>query len=231
MTLRRTKAGGFTLLEMLVALALMSILATALYASLSIGLRARKTAEAAVQPVRAAGLALMIVGQDLDAALPPTGTLAGAFLGEDQTDAATAKDADTLTWHAAVGRPKEGASDVARLELAVGTPEGSTDRALLRRSVRNLLAPTEQEPVEEVVCRGVVSLNLRYFDGSAWQDTWDSSAQDNTLPLAVEVTIEIEREPKTTDESNVYRLTRVFAPPCARLASSSGSVVRREGAW
>ena len=57
MQARRAQQTAFTLLEMLVALTLMGLLATGLYASLWTGLRAQRSVQAALKPVRAAGLA------------------------------------------------------------------------------------------------------------------------------------------------------------------------------
>jgi len=76
------KTVAFTLLEMLVALALMGMRASALYASLHIGFRARAGGEAAIEPVRTASLALELVRRDLEGAMPPTGILAGAAPGD-----------------------------------------------------------------------------------------------------------------------------------------------------
>lgn len=204
---------GFTLLEMLVALTLMAMLAGALYGSLHAGLRARSSAEAAIGPVRSAALALDFVSRDLSAAVPPTGLLAGPFIGEDDADLWSGKDADALTWHAATGKPKVGGTDIVRLTLLVVPDASGEAGALMRGETRNLLAPTEPEPEFEVLCRRVRALNLRYFDGDDWFDEWDSTTRDNTLPLRVEVTLEIEHE---AHEGETFRMTRVVALPCAR---------------
>lgn len=222
---------AFTLLEMLVALGLMGLLGTALYASLHTGLRAQRSATAAVDPVRSVALALGLLGRDLGSALPPAGVLAGAFVGQDGTDAATQKAADTLAWYGAVRQPKEGETDVAKIETAVTSLEDTAERVLVRRETRNLLAPTEQTPEEEVLCRKVISLNLRYFDGSSWLDAWDSTAQGDVLPLAVEATLEIERAPRSGAEASTYQLTRVFSLPCARIAAEDETRVQRSASW
>ena len=45
------------------------------------------------------------------------------------------------------------------------------------------------EAEEEVICRGIRALDVKYYDGYDWLDSWDSATQDNGLPLAVEVSI------------------------------------------
>jgi hypothetical protein len=85
---------------------------------------------------------------------------------------------------------------------------------LLRQVTTNLLAPNQLVANEQVLCRNVVSLNLRYYDGSDWLDEWDSTADSNSLPLAVEVDIEIARHDKRSKEVQKRRLTQSFAIPC-----------------
>lgn len=230
MQARSAQRSGFTLLEMLVALALMGVLAAGLYMSLWTGLRAQRSVQAALEPVRAAGLALQFVSHGLGSALPPTGVLAGPFVGQDVTDSGDGNENDTMTWFAAAGQPAQGASDIVKLTLAITSVENTGERVLSLGQVRNLLAPTEQEPTQEVLCRGAVSLNLRYFDGSDWVDEWDSTGHDDTLPAAVEVAIEIERDAKGQTETVPHRLTRVFALPCFHAPSDAGIQMPRTGA-
>ena len=82
----------------------------------------------------------------------------------------------------------------------------------------NLLRTTVEEPAEEVLCRGVRSLDLKYFDGTDWQDNWDSAARDNTLPLAVEVTLQLVAEDGTSTDEGGYWVSRVFQVPCGSVA-------------
>ena len=58
MTSRNAKSAAFTLLEMLVATAMVAVLAGSLYASLSIAFKARRSALAVVEPVRKVEIAL-----------------------------------------------------------------------------------------------------------------------------------------------------------------------------
>ncbi len=90
---------------------------------------------------------------------------------------------------------------------------------LVRRLMTNLLAPKEVQAEEYVLCRRVVSMNLRYFDGYSWVDEWDSTADANSLPRAVEVDIEIAHNGKKgTEEPLKRRLVQSFALPCQTAA-------------
>ena len=225
--MRRSRS-AFTLLELLIAMALMSMLAASLYASLHVAFQARSVAVAALEPVRRAELAIELLRQDIESALPPTGILAGEFFAVDGKDD-SGRDSDALLLHSSAHNPgpDETASEIRRVEFAAAVRAGGTEPVLVRRISTNLLAPAIVEPWEEVLCRGVLAFNLRYFDGSAWLDGWDSAVQDNVLPLAVEVTIEVDRPTREPTPDGGYRVCRVLLLPCGRLADVDGTRVIR----
>jgi type II secretion system protein J len=218
------KASAFTLMELILAMALMSLVAGSLYASLSIGFKARRSSESAVEPVRKAEIVMELLSQDIEAALPPTGILAGAFDGIDEKDSA-GSDCDTLSFYSSANEPEGGeiACDIRKIEFALVTISDTNERVLVRRITTNLLAPKVPEPKEEILCRGVMSFNLRYFDDSDWLDNWDSANQGNLLPQAVEVTLEVERQEKDVSAESGYQSTRVFLIPCSTPASQEGT--------
>lgn len=219
---------AFTLLEMLVAMTMMSLLAVSLYASLYIAFTARHSAVSAIEPTRTAELAIELLREDIQSALPPTGILAGAFYGQDAEDSA-GRDADTLLFHSTAQGPEEtqGSRNITRIELTFVSPPAAAERVLVRRITTNLLAPETVEPAQEILCRGVLGFNLRYFNGSDWQDTWDSSLQDNALPLAVEVVLEVDRPTQEQTAESGYQLSRVFLVPCSTPATGQGTQVIR----
>ena len=222
MTFRSMDQCGFTLLEMLVALALMGILAAGLYTSLTIGFNARARAEAALEPVRSATLALELLRGDIVSVLPPTGVLAGGFVGQDVKGADSTSEADTLVFYSTVEDAGRAAPGTRKIEFALAAGDDGSASILVRRVTANLLAPSTPEPAEEVLCRNVTSLNIRYFDGTDWLDSWDSGTRDNALPLAIEVRIRIGGGGASEPEQG-YRLARVFVLPCATIASEEST--------
>jgi hypothetical protein len=85
--------------------------------------------------------------------------------------------------------------------------------------MRSLLSSTEPPPEEEILCRGISAFQLRFFDGYQWFDEWDSTQYENTLPIAVEVTIELTRprdptRPPSASNVTTYRTSRTFFLPC-----------------
>jgi hypothetical protein len=101
--------------------------------------------------------------------------------------------------------------------LQEDTDEDRENYRLVRKITRNLLSPRDVDPEEQVLCRNVTSLNLRYFDGDSWLDTWDSTADANSLPLAMEVEIQVAYQVAggvKTQKNQTRRLVQSFAIPC-----------------
>lgn len=238
--IRRSQRSGFTLLELILASAIMASLALTLYSAMRVGFRARDRVLAAVGPARSGEIAMNLIRRDLESALPPTGLIAGPFLGQGGTDVSNSSSVmfyavgrepqpvTSLTGASSATPPQDptAAGSVVRVELALRSPStGSGGLPLLvRRVTTNLLAATEPEPVEEILCRDVTTFTVRYFDGTQWHDDWDSTQFGDTIPMAVEVTLELLRpnDPTramtdvATDPSNVskYTATRTFLLPC-----------------
>jgi len=206
---------------------MMAVLASSLYASLRVAFRAGESASAAVDPTRRAEIALALVERDLYSAAVPKGILAGSFVGEDATDA-LGNQADRLTLHGVApgGASGPGTGDIRKVEIACEAASDGSGQVLLRRVTGNLLSPQVVEPAEEILCRGVRAFGLRYFDGADWRDDWDSGAQDNVLPLAVEVVVELQTD-RPTRQGDGYRLSRVIRIPCGTAASETTVVVGR----
>ena len=213
---------AFTLLELLVAMVLMVVAAACLYTALYTGFRARRSALLAVEPTSLAINAIELLKQDIYGVLAPSGVLAGAFLGTDSIGI-NGVDADSLEFYTTHIYADEDypAGGLGKIELVLeeDTDDDEADYRLVRRVTTNLLAPRVVDAEEQVLCRNVTSLNLRYFDGESWLDEWDSTADANSLPLAVEIEIQIrQKQTNEADESQQRRLVQSFAIPCGVLA-------------
>ena len=209
---------GFTLLELLIAMTMMTIIAASLYTSMSIGFRARESAEKVVAKGRSVEIAVEMIKGMLASAMDPDGNLAAEFVGEDDVgDDGYA--ADTLTFYTVDYNPEEDelASDMEKVELSVSVREDTDERVIVRKVTTNLLSSETLDPDEEILCPNVRSMNLQYYDGSDWQDEWDSGDNDNALPKAVKITIVLEKE-ETEDDDNdedLYEYTETIMLPCS----------------
>ena len=222
---------GFTLLELMLALLIVATLVPILYNSLRVAYREKAAAEAAVEPARTAEIAMDWLRLNLGDATPPgvqvSGgplLLSGSFEGTEGTDD-RGREGDDLQFFTTADSPLHDTnnSEIKSVELCVMTaPNG--DHVLARKIIRDLLSDQAPNPDVEVLCRGIGGFGLRYFDGTNWADTWDSTEEDNTLPAAVEVTLTLDRPNGPThnpDGSQSFRFTRVFQLPCSTAAFDS----------
>ena len=215
--MKRVNNKAFSLLELLVAMTMMSIIATSLYSSLSIGFKAKDSAENSIEAKRSARIVMDLLKQEIVSALPPNGILAGKFEGTDDHDE-SGNASDSLVFYSSAYNPDDDeiACDIIKIQLSIETSEDTNERVLVRGITKNLLSPKSLDPYEDVLCSNIKSLNLRYYDGYEWQDEWDSSNNDDSLPEAVEINISFKTgDKKNNDEEDVYSLTCSFSLPCA----------------
>jgi type II secretory pathway pseudopilin PulG len=215
---RRVSNRAFTLVELLLALARVGVLAVSLFSSLRMAFDSRGSSAQALAPARSVAIAMELIRQDLQSAMSPTGILAGAFIGERASEAD--RQADRVEFYAISSTGELGdiaCEGIHKIELAVAVPSDGTEAALVRRSTGNLLAPVVPDAQEEVLCRGIRSLRIQYFDGSTWQDSWDSTQQGDILPSAVMVSLEVEaRSGGSSVELPPYRMAQIFRLSCYR---------------
>jgi prepilin-type N-terminal cleavage/methylation domain-containing protein len=219
------KYNGFTMIELLVAMTLMVVTASCLFTALYTGFRAKRSALSAVEPTSLAINAIELIKQDTYGVLPLGGTLAGSFLGYDSLGV-NGVDADSLEFYTTqiYSDDDHPTGGLGKIELALEEDEDTDsynrgNYRLVRRITTNLLSPRAIEPEEQVLCRNVRSLNLRYFDGDSWLDEWDSTADANSLPLAMEIDIQVLYNTKSSDkEPQIRRLIQSFAIPCGGAA-------------
>jgi type II secretion system protein J len=228
---RSFSSRGFTLLELIIAMLMVAIVATALGSAMQLAFGLANTAQANIEPARTAALAMTLVEQDLQDAVVPNANwtdmgaapMSGTFEGVQNTDS-RGHESDEVQFYANSDSPvhidANGEIKQVTLQVVQNTATGQYD--LVRRVVRNLMAQDQPQPDEEIVCRDVGSFTLEYFDGTNWNTTWDSTAEDNTLPAAVQVALTLER-PKSPSDATVKTLTytRTFMLPLSTAALDS----------
>ena len=225
-----TRRRGFTLLELIIATAMVAMLTLALYTGLVTAFRAQALASRQGDATRQAKAALDLIEQDLRSILPPKdGGLAGPFLGQDVGVGGDAGIIDFYTLGSDYGRTDtplgDGFRHVKYALLADGTitTAGKPANMLVRGVVRAVANTAEGDPENETLARNVAELTVRYYDGAAWYDTWDSTQQSNGLPLAVELTIAI-GDPTTADPQHAYKLTRMIRLSCGLTPDQATAV-------
>ncbi len=225
----RPRRSAFTLIELILSMAIAAGLAAALYRSMSTVWRAKQIAEAATEPARAGAIALDLIAKDLSSVPPPassdatTLTLNGSFVGTHQGGATGANGSAGGTddlYFRTIGRDEPAdesdplCEGVRAIEYLVRND--GPDSVLVRRVTHNVLSTTEQPGEDEVLCRNIRSFTLRYFDGTDWQTDWDSTQLGDVLPAAVEITLDIAIPQASSSEPKVRRTTRIIPLACAK---------------
>ena len=219
--LRVNRPQAFTLIELSLSMAMVAMLALSMYTALSVAQLARRNGTANVEQMRAITLAAEVLRHDFESVPPPTGTFAGPFVGIRQTG--VGGDADQLEFFT-IGQDEPVAIDnpmsegIRKIQLLVRSEVNPP--VLVRRVIKNLRPTVEPLAEEEVICRNVRSFGVRYFDGLAWQESWDSTTLGDVLPTAIAVTLEV-NDPTAaasgaTPEAAVRKMTRVFPLSCGK---------------
>lgn len=229
---------GFTLLEMLLAMALVSVIAFSLYSSISLAYRARKQAEEAVNPyMRLAPVFEMMRPEILCAITNQSETsLAGSFVGENNH--VSDLDTDRIGFFTTGCREKDKSGSIVFVSYYIDEqnkddmtlngdslkddPEHEDDSLLVlyKEVLENPLSDSGEGEVS-IVSRDIVSLNAEYYDGSIWNDEWDSDEMEYVLPTAVRITLSLGEMDEETDEYKTYSKTYVLSTADAQEEAAS----------
>jgi prepilin-type N-terminal cleavage/methylation domain-containing protein len=268
---------GFTLIELVVAMAMVAVVAMSLYSTLHTSFRLQQSADSAVEPSDTIDIAMDLIGADLQNAVSPNTTitnavniydvvnpsaanntgsssagatggmgggagigtgggaggansanaapagwvLAGPFEGTQAQGTGGMETDDLVLFTTADATPHvDGNGEIKMVELTIEQPQGSNEQCLVRRVTSDLTQEEPGKPDEEILCRGVTGFSLQYFDGSEWDPTWDSTQEDNTIPAAVQVTLNLSR-PYNNGQTHTLTFTRVFPLSCSNAAMDS----------
>jgi hypothetical protein len=166
---RQRQAAAFTLVELVISGALMSVILVAAYACLNAGASSQKLIETRAEATQSARVALALITADLRSAcqLSKDYDLLGMhrMIGEIEAD-----NLDFATHHYSPRRPRE--ADYCQLSYFLEKDPATGEFTLFRR--RNpALAP---DPLaggrREEIARGLRGLKFEYYDGFDWYDEW-----------------------------------------------------------
>jgi general secretion pathway protein J len=184
---------GFTLLEVLVSLALLSLLGVALYGTYFGLMRARERAATGMELRRELRTSLDTIRREIASAFFNRNNKSLYFIVEDRDS--FGKPASTLaltTLSLPVGGPNPG-SDLSEVKYSLREKEGIM---VLTRQVKDAYLDTKALPYPQM--EGLEGFLLECFDGGKWVKSWDT-ALNGTLPKAVRITIRIKEGDKTEE--------------------------------
>ena len=193
-------AGGFTLLELLVAITIFAVLAVLSFGSVRNMLSFDDGLQSATRRYQALRYAVVILEQDLGAVAPRSVRDA---LGESEPALRAGLKGELLTFTRRVPDIShfEGGPALRRIRYRV--QDGS-----LYRDVWDGLDRTPDTGLRtQRLLRDVKALKLRFFDGGGWLEFWprdENAISQEQLPQGVEFSIEF---------NNALSLRRVVARP------------------
>jgi type II secretory pathway pseudopilin PulG len=221
---RAGKAGAaFTLVELVVSAALMSIVLGASYACLQAGFEARRLVEPRADAFQTARVALDLLAADLRAACPlhkgPPFLGMPRRIGDLQAD-----NLDFATHHFTPSKPNQG--DYCSVSWFVERDPATGEAHLLRRRNPTLAFAPLSGGSREEIAHGVRGFTVEYYDGFDWFDTWgdiDGGAKQATsnrdrpnlsgMPTAVRVTLLVDSEAKPAQGRGDTGPAPMPAPP------------------
>jgi len=197
--------GGFTLVEILVAVVIASMVLGVLYGALHAGFRAWRAMDRDDDPKYLAMELLRQLSVDLRSAYSPPATTTGTFsfigvptqLGEQRFDRLSFvrpqrrvdETGRTLVRVAYFVDSRAESPTLFCVEGDVSTdwlPEDFTDE---RFDVGQTSFESDEELKLVPICSGVLDFRVSYFNGTEWVDEWSSS---RTLPEAISLSITLE---------------------------------------
>jgi type II secretion system protein J len=201
---------GFTLLEILLAVLVFSIVLAAIHTVFFSAFKLRNKTSEAIERSLPLQQTLAVIKRDLANLVPPGGTLSGAL---QSTPTASTNTGGGISgslnrqsgpqFHTAVGIVDDQApwGEIERVSYYLATGTNNTPGLDLYRSVaRNLLPVLPDQTADQFLMSGVESIAFQYYDGNAWKDTWDSTQADmttgltNTLPRAIKLELQLYNE-------------------------------------
>jgi type II secretion system protein J len=187
---------AFTLIEIVLAMAACAVILTAVYGVFSRAVKLRDNATAHIREARVRARAAAVLANDLRNARISGGTLAATLEGSQSGQSGSfpgyLKFTTTTAQDIVQDAQETPASDVQRVEYYIANDPDSSDpkSGLLVRTIeRDLLATVETTPDEEPLLPGVESMEVAFYDGSAWQESWNYK-ESKTVPEGVRVRLQ-----------------------------------------
>ncbi len=184
---------AFTLLELVLAMAAGAVLLTAIYGVFSKAVHLRDDATARTREARVRARAANVLRNDLRNAIVSGGTLAAVLDGAQQSPGGSFPGYLKFTTTTTPDVNEVPDADVQQVEYYIVTDPAATDPKagmLVRAHTRNLLATTAEVATEEPLLAGMEAMQVSFYDGTGWQDSWQVTADEKTLPEAVRVRIQ-----------------------------------------
>lgn len=190
---------GFTLLEVLVAVALLGILAAALYCSFFTVLRARDRSALGMEERRELGATIDLLRREISCARYSSDDSRLRFVVEDRDSFGRPASNLELTTLALPGAPGDTRRESGILDVQYRMVPVDKLQVLTRCEQDTVLTSTA--PPRYPQMERISSFLVECYDGSGWVRSWDT-ALNRALPRQVRVTLQVEEGGRTLEFSS-----------------------------
>lgn len=214
---------GFTLIELLAALAIFLVVVSASYALFDGGRQLAARGEYHARRFQAARAAFQAMSADLRFAFTG-GSYDGGFVARKEgteelplctLEAAGYNHQAKLATPASTTLSETAAKefDIARVTWSIDQDENTKAAGLVRRTITlvpRLVTVDDPEDGLEEISPDIVGLRFRFYDGTEWLETWDSTTS-RTLPRVIEATVYVKSVFREKEEIEAFK-TSFFLP-------------------
>ena len=201
MKIKMNNAHAFTLIEMVLAIGVAAIVLIAINTVLFAALRLHEETADMVDAASPVDQTVTFLRRDLECVVTPTNGATKVLSGDFRTGSVSSDgvaEPVAIEMFTATGALSDSTpwADIQRVTYELKDPAdpSATGKDLVRSVVRNLLTITTPEVDDQLMMSGVASIKFSCFDGTQWQDTWDTTgvtSSDTNLPVAVRVDIQM----------------------------------------
>ena len=207
-----TRVGAFTLIEIMMAMAIFALVLTAIYAIWTLILKSSKLGMAAAAQVQRERISVRVIEDALISTR--------SFAADLQHYAFVAENGDEATLSFVARLPKSfprsgkfGDFDVRSLTFSVESKLGSERELVLRQNPILMDVDVDEKEHPLVLAKGVNKLRFEFWDVrlNDWVDEW---TQTNQLPKLVKVTVQfVEPNQHGSYSQRKEEVTRIVALP------------------
>lgn len=197
---RRVAAAGFTLIELMLAIAILALITTLMWSAFSQASRSKKRIEAAQERTHTVRTALLRMAREIEMSFLSESNEPDGTVPRTQFLASSRPDVDEL-WLTAFAhqRLRGGAAEGDASIIGYFGGRDPADRRILnlmRRESRRLVSRDPREVPGEtyVLCPDIVRLKLSYYDyrKKEWHDDWDTKVPGTGfLPSHVHIALTV----------------------------------------
>lgn len=207
---RRSGEAGFTLIEILVGLAILAMLVGMIQGIYSSAARNREAAEAKTATVHASSSVMARMADELGAAFTAKARADRTFFSITATDKGGSK-LEFATLMPPVHGLRAGGETRVRYETGDAPKEEGGGIVLRRTEVDDLGKELDRDGVTYDMLKGITRFTVKGYDGKEWLEEWhDTDSSDPKLPLAVKIEVawkEGENERAFETSATVYGAT------------------------